>query len=436
MEVACNGTATKVALVEKQEPVLIPPAEKTFDGLYLLSNLDQTFPFRIEILFSYRKGMGNAAEIIKESLAKILVEFYPFAGCLTVTRDGKMGVRCTGEGVPFVEAISSSTIEELGDISRADPVKFRKLVHHLDKVDSILDVPPLTVQITSFRCGGIVLGIVMNHHVVDAKALADFLNSWAETTRGLPFSVDPCLDRSIISPRQPLIVDNPHPAFVEKQSAVRTTSLQFQEPIVYQSFCFEPKKLHQLKEMAKEDELVASPTSFEVISALVWIMRTKAYKIEPNKTTKMLAAVDGRRKFKPALPDCFFGNGTIMSCAQCRAGDLVQKPLSFAVKKVHESINEVNEDYIQSAIDYYELTRGQYQLENTCWISKWSSLAFYDIDFGWGKPQQVAPASTLDNLSVTLAQEKDSKNIILSLGLPESVMNIFQELMQSELKPK
>ncbi|XVF44779.1 hypothetical protein PTKIN_Ptkin02bG0151300 [Pterospermum kingtungense] len=67
--------------------------------------------------------MGNATEIIKESLAKILVEFYPFAGCLCVTKDGKMVVRCTGEGVPFVEAVSNSTIEELGDISRVDPVK-------------------------------------------------------------------------------------------------------------------------------------------------------------------------------------------------------------------------------------------------------------------------------------------------------------------------
>ncbi|XWS68289.1 hypothetical protein CRYUN_Cryun04dG0078100 [Craigia yunnanensis] len=436
MELACNGTAKKVAVVEKQEPVLIRPAEKTFDGIYHLSNLDQTYPFFVEIVFAYRKGMGNAAEMIKESLAKILVEFYPFAGCLTVTWDGKMVVRCTGEGVPFVEAVSNSTIEELGDITRVDPVKLRKLVYHLDEVNSILDVPPLTVQITSFRCGGIVLGIAVNHVVVDAKGLADFLNSWAEITRGLPLSVDPYLDRSRLSPRQPLLIDIPHPALVRKQSSVKSLSLQLQEPIVYQSFCFEPKKLFQLKEMAKEDEFAAPPTSFEVISALVWITRTKAYKIEPHKTTKLLTAVDGRSKFKPALPECFFGNGIVMSCAQCTAGDLVQKPFSFAVKIVHESIKEVTEDFIKSAIDYYELTRGQYEMENTCWISKWSRLPFYDVDFGWGKPQQVAPASMVDNLDLTLSKEKDSKNIILYLGLPESVMKVFQELMQSELKRK
>ncbi|XWS54513.1 hypothetical protein CRYUN_Cryun10bG0095800 [Craigia yunnanensis] len=252
----------------------------------------------------------------------------------------------------------------------------------------------------------------MNHALVDGKALADFLNSWAEITIGLPLSVDP------------------------KEWPKKSISLQFQEPIVYQSFFFEPKKLYQLKQLAKEDEFAAPYTSFEVISALMWIIRTKAFKIESHKTTKLLTAVDGRLKFKPALPECFFGNGTAWSCAQCMVGDLVQKPFSFAVKIVHEAIKEVTEDYIKSAIDYYELTGGGLEMENTCGISKWSRLTFYDLHFGWRKPQQVVPASMVVNLILTLAQEKDSKNLILSVGLPESVMKIFQELMQSELNRK
>ncbi|EOX98776.1 HXXXD-type acyl-transferase family protein, putative [Theobroma cacao] len=429
---ACNETG-KILTVKKQEPVLVRPAEKTLDGLYLLSNLDQTFPYPIEIAFAYRKRTENAADIIKESLAKILVKFHPFAGCLSETWDEKMIVRCSGEGVPFVEAVSNYTIEELGDISRVDPVKLRQLVHNLDNVESILDVPLLTVQITRFKCGGTVLGIAMNHVLVDGKALADFLNSWAQITKGLPLSVDPYLDRSILSARQPPRIDIPHPEYVGKERPMKNMTLQIQEPIVYQSFCFEPKKIDQLKLMAKQDEFAAPPTSFEVISALMWIMRTKAFKIEPHKTTKLLTAVDGRPKFKPALPECFFGNGIAWSCAQCTAGDLVEKPFSFAVNIVHEAIKEVTEDYIKSAIDYYELTRGGLEMENTCWISKWSRLTFYDLDFGWGKPQQVAPASMVDNLVLTLSQEKDSKNIILSLGLPESVMKEFQMLMLSEL---
>ncbi|XVE62642.1 hypothetical protein DITRI_Ditri06bG0135300 [Diplodiscus trichospermus] len=188
--------------------------------------------------------------------------------------------------------------------------------------------------------------------------------------------------------------------------------------------------------MAMEDEFATPPTSFEVITALVWIMRTIAFRIKPYKTTKVLTAVDIGQKFKPALPECFFGNGIVMSCAQCRAGDLVQKPFPFTVKLVQESIILVTDGFVKSAIDYHELTRGQYEVENTCCISKWSRLTFYDVDFGWGKPQQVAPASVVDNLALTIAQEKDSQNIILSLGLPESVMKTFEKLIQSELERK
>lgn len=289
---------------------------------------------------------------------------------------------------------------------------------------------------TSFRCGGIVVGIAWNHVVVDAKGIADFLNYWAETTRGLPLSVDPYLDRSILSPTQPLPIHISHPALLPNQNLAQNIYLQFQEPISYQSFFFEPKKLSQLKKTGKENESDAHPTSFEVISALVWIMRNKAFKIEPHKKTKLLTAVDIRSKLNPPLPKYFFGNGIVMSYAECIAGDLIEKPFSFAVKLVHESIKVVTEDYVRSAIDYYGLTRGQYGMENTVWISKWSRLPFYDVDFGWGKPQQVAPASLVDNLDLTLLQEKDGDNIILSLGLPESVMKIFRELMQSELNRK
>ncbi|OMP05763.1 Transferase [Corchorus olitorius] len=430
MAAYCNGTtnATKRFAVEKQESVLVRPAEKTFNGLYFLSNLDQTFPYPIEIAFAYKNGIENAAEIIKESLAKILVKFYPFAGCLSETWDKRMIVRCTGEGVQFVEAVSNSTLEDLGDISREDPPKLRQLIHYLDDVESILDI-------TSFKCGGIVVGIAMNHVVVDGKALADFLNSWAEITKGLPLSLNPFLDRTIFSARQPALVDAPHPEYIRNEKLVKNIPLQFQEPIINQSFCFEPNKLRQLKQLA-QDESNTQFTSFEIISALMWIMRTKAFNIEPHKTTKLLTAVDGRPKFKPSLPECYFGNGIVWSCAQSTAGDLIEKPFSHAVKIVQEAIKEVTEDYVKSAIDYYELTRAQLEMENTCWISKWSRLTFYDVDFGWGKPQQVAPASMVDNLVLTLGQEKDSKNIILSLGLPESVMKIFQELMHSELQRK
>ncbi|GLT50804.1 hypothetical protein SLA2020_242660 [Shorea laevis] len=84
---------------------------------------------------------NGATDVIKESLAKILVKFYPFAGCLAMGWDGKKQVQCTGEGVPFIEAASDNTLEELVDVSIVDPVKRRQIIHYLDDVNGILDIP-------------------------------------------------------------------------------------------------------------------------------------------------------------------------------------------------------------------------------------------------------------------------------------------------------
>ncbi|CAI9754471.1 unnamed protein product [Fraxinus pennsylvanica] len=117
-----NGHAEAGFSVKKLEPVQVLPSGKTPGGLYLLSNLDQTFPYPIEILF---------------------------ACCLDTDWGGKMMVNCTGDGVPFVEAFSEDEIEVLGDLTIADPLKLRKLIHFNETAQNILEVPPLTVQFLS-----------------------------------------------------------------------------------------------------------------------------------------------------------------------------------------------------------------------------------------------------------------------------------------------
>lgn len=61
-----------------------------------------------------------AVEVVKASLGKALVTFYPFAGRLRVGGDGRLVVDCTGEGALFVEAISEFTLAEFGDFGPSD----------------------------------------------------------------------------------------------------------------------------------------------------------------------------------------------------------------------------------------------------------------------------------------------------------------------------
>ncbi|XP_039173445.1 omega-hydroxypalmitate O-feruloyl transferase-like [Eucalyptus grandis] len=423
------------------DAVIVSPARETSGGLYVLSNLDQTYPHMIEIVFAFKgEGRGScstATETIRASLAEVLVDFYPFASRLVMGSDGKMAATCTGEGVLFVEAMSDEDIGMLGDISVINPGTLRKLVKHSDGAQTIVEEPLLTVQVTTFKCGGITVDIVMNHVLVDGKALADFLTCWSDVARGRSPSILPFLDRSVLCPRRPPRVDLPHHEYAPiDQPSERTIDPQT-KPHVYRSFHFEPHTLIQLKKVSTittHDGSTIVPTSFEVISALVWVARTKALGMDPHETTKLLTAVNGRPKFDPPLPSGYFGNGIAWSCAECSAGELTRKPFLFAVRTVQEALRCVTESYIQSAIDHVELNSVVVDYKgNTCCISKWSRLPFYETDFGFGRPFQVAPTTVPHNLVLVASQSGETDNLVVSLGLPRDAMDVFSELIQSEL---
>ncbi|KAK3417188.1 hypothetical protein EUGRSUZ_H02920 [Eucalyptus grandis] len=346
-----------------------------------------------------------------------------------------MAVRCTGEGVPFVEATSEDDIAVLGDISSINPTMLRKLVKHSDGASTILEVPLLTVQ-----CGGIVVGIVMNHVLVDGKALTDFIACWNDLARAKPPSVLPFLDRSVLRSRQPPRVDLPHHEYAPRDQRLGLVVNPQTKPLVYRSFCFKPHALIQLKKAARiatQNGSSVVPTTFEVISALVWISRTKALGISPHETTKLLTAVDGRPKFDPPLPSGYFGNGIAWSCAECSTGELTSNPFSFAVRIVHEALASVTESYIRSAIDYVELNKVLVDCEGSaCCISKWSQLPFYKIDFGFGRPFQVAPATVPDNLILVASRSRESDELVVSLGLTCDATDDFSKLIQHELTLK
>lgn len=79
------------------------------------------------------------------------------------------------------------------------------------------------------------------------------------------------------------------------------------------------------------DGLLKKCTTSETLSALLWIARTKALSMLPDRQTKLLFAVDMRAKFDPPFPKGYFGNGMMLAHLIRRAGEIVEKPLSFTV---------------------------------------------------------------------------------------------------------
>ncbi|THU55662.1 hypothetical protein C4D60_Mb11t08930 [Musa balbisiana] len=367
--------------VRQGEPTLVPPAEETEKGFYFLTNLDQNIAVIVQTIYCFKsdeKGNEMAAEVIKEALAQVLVRYYPLAGRLTISNEGKLIVDCTGEGAVFVEAEAGCKMEDVGDITKPDPDTLGKLVY---------SVP------------------------------------------GLPISVPPFIDRSVLRSRDPPVINFPHREFSEIEDVSDATTL-YQEEMLYRSFCFDTEKLERVKKKAMADGTLDRCTTFEALSGLVWRARTEALKLQPGQKTKLLFAVDGRSRFDPPLPKGYFGNGIVLTNSLCTAGELLGRPLSFAVGLVQDAVRMVTDEYMRSAMDYFEATRARPSLTATLLITTWSRLSFHITDFGWGEPVQSGPVTLPEKeVILFLSHGKERKSINVLLGLPSSAMASFQKLM-------
>ncbi|KAH9329394.1 hypothetical protein KI387_001502 [Taxus chinensis] len=432
-----GGDSVAVELsVRRKEPTLVPPAEITENHVYFLSNLDQNIAVTVQTVYFFdvreeEKGR-RPGEVIREALSKVLVHYYPLAGRVGISPEGKLNIHCTGEGAVFVEAEADCRLEDVGDMTKPDPSTLQRLVYNIPGARNILEIPPVVAQVTMFKCGGFVLGLGMNHCMFDGIAAMEFVNSWAETARGLPLSVPPYMDRSLLKARDPPQIDFPHVEFTQLEEVEKAAeaAAEEEEELVYRSFCFGPEKLEEMKKRAKEDGVLSRCTTFEALSASVWRSRSRALEMAGEQETKLMFAVDGRSKFDPPLPRGYFGNGIVITSALCRAGELAEKPMSHAVGLVQKAVGMVTDKYMRSAIDYFELTRARPSLTATLLVTTWSRLSFHTSDFGWGEPFQSGPVTLpAKEVVLFLSHGRERKSINVLLGLPAAAMERFQQFL-------
>ena len=110
--------------VTKSPPSLVPPAGPTPGGSLPLSSIDKTAAVRVSVDFIQvfpASGGGDQASAIatmREGFAKALVPYYPVAGRIAEPAPGESEIECTGEGVWFVEAEASCSLEEARNLER------------------------------------------------------------------------------------------------------------------------------------------------------------------------------------------------------------------------------------------------------------------------------------------------------------------------------
>ncbi|KAH7281650.1 hypothetical protein KP509_36G056500 [Ceratopteris richardii] len=126
------------------------------------------------------------------------------------------------------------------------------------------------------------------------------------------------------------------------------------------------------------------------------------------------------------------------TCPQTKMKDLVSKPLSFAASQIHDAIKKVNNDYVQSALDFIELQqKNPVQIARTAKtvlspnlsVTSWATLPLYNLDFGWGTPMFAGnPYIPFEGLVIFAPSHKKDGSIDVVLGLFAPDMEKFEAI--------
>lgn len=143
-----------MVVINVKETTMVKPAEETPLRSLWNSNVDLVIPsIHTPSVYFYRpSGASNFFDptVLKQALSKVLVPFYPMAGRLRRDDDGRIEIICNGDGVLFVEADTSSVIDDFGDF--APTLELRKLIPAIDYSGGIHSYPLLVLQVRTYTC--------------------------------------------------------------------------------------------------------------------------------------------------------------------------------------------------------------------------------------------------------------------------------------------
>nr|QDM39172.1 BAHD acyltransferase-like 02 [Taxus x media] len=431
--------------VQRRAGELVRPASETPQGVLFLSNLDDRTGVRlhasqIQFYQCNKTRKEDPAKVIKEALGKVLDHFYPLAGRLRPSprSPSKLLLHCTGEGVSFVEADADVSLRHFFKDNNMLIPPFHcveKLFDDTFVSTSIIDSPLISIQVTRLSCGGFAFAMRFNHCVSDGYGMYLFVRALSEMAKGAHVpSIPPVWERERLLPRKKPLVQ-----FLEydyKQDcpgpAMAVIDWDEEDETVRKSIVFSSKEIALLKREAGLTEC----STFDVLSAYLWRVRTRALNIPDNEVVRLIIPVDFRSRLQPPLPQGYCGNAIILAYTDTTAADLINNGLSFATKLVHDAKAKVNEEYVRSVIDLIELRPvpsppGVKRGIGLLVISNISRIGYHEIDFGWGKA--VYGGDSMHTLPRTMSpfisvvdRNSGKVEIAAALCLPASAMQVIE----------
>ncbi|GFZ21060.1 hypothetical protein Acr_29g0002220 [Actinidia rufa] len=391
----------------------------------------------------------NAAEILKDSLSKALVVFYPLAGRLQWIDQGlRMELDCNAMGALFLEAESEAKIDDFEDF-RPTP-EIRALIPSADYNKPIHELPLLLVQLTKFSCGGISVGLGISHVLVDGQAAGHFISNWARIARGEQIERIPSLDRTKLRPEESWAPRFDHPEFKPATLLIGHSSNleERKKETTVAMLKLSKDQISKLRTKANSANCT-SFTRYEVVSAHLWRCACKARRQESEQVTNMRIVVDFRNHMEPPLPKEYFGNAILHVMATTTFGEIVSKPLAYAAGKIRQAKEMVTNEYVRSYLAYLKNERdlsrfryfhvvgypkGLFYGNPNIEITSWTNLSIFGTNFGWGKEIYFGPGTlAYDGKTFIIPNNNEDSSLVVALRLQVAHMDTFTKLFYEDI---
>nr|BDW80084.1 BAHD acyltransferase [Symphytum officinale] len=410
---------------------LIKPSFSTPPSLttYKLGLVDQLLNnVYIPIAFFYPNNSSsfiNISTLLENSLSKVLGSYYPLAG----KEVDNLNIDCTEMGATLIEAnvnCKMSQILRQPNVNAQDII-FPSGLNWRYKPDQSL----IVAQITHFACGGKAISLCMSHKVSDAQTLCNFARDWAAVTKQTAGdhqnSSSPQLNgASLVPPIEDPSMKPEFGLFPEQRNCIT------------KRFVFKSSKINELKAIFSDDTGITNPTRVEVVTALLHKCAYEAaLKMYPNshKIPIFVQVVNMRPFFNPPLSSNFVGNlanyfGVPLPDDKCLpftrlVSELRGAKQGFCDKFKGISAQEFRKEILKSVEYMKVISDGESKLDQYICTSM-CRFPFYDMDFGWGKPERVSFAAAPFKNFIILMDDINGDGVEAFVPLEDKVMNVFE----------
>lgn len=242
------------------------------DLIYEPSNMDLAMKLhylRGVYFFRCQTVQGLTVVKTKETMFTWLNNYYTTCGRFRRSETtGRPYIKLNDCGSRFIEAKCDKTLDEWLDMDK-DCSLHKLLVSNQVLGPELVYSPPVLVQFTWFKCGGMSLGLSWAHVLGDAFSIADYINTWSRVLAGYEPEPIPRISRPLEKGK----FKNPTSHFEEPLSIKRVDPVgdHWTTPNNCQmstfSFQITAKQLSHLQAQNNSDHQVPA---FEFLCAIIW----------------------------------------------------------------------------------------------------------------------------------------------------------------------